>query len=129
MLQNTFFGAGGNDGLDRDHQAFGEASTRLAIVEIWNTGVLVDAASDTVATQSAHHTKAAASGFFFDRAADLVNAIPGSRYSRGLLECCLRTTGQGGARFTNFAHSDCYRSVGIESVLLRDQIKLHKIAG
>src|SRR6185503_9952924 len=76
---DSLSGAGGNDRLDGDDEAFGESLVKTRVVVVGHARGLVNRAADAVAAQLAHHRKPAAPRFLFDCAPDIENAIAGAR--------------------------------------------------
>ena len=121
--------SGGNNRLNRDHQAFGQNLAGFGIGVVGHAGLFVDGAANAVSTQIANHGETAAPHFAFDHATNLEYPESGAGHQHGFGKGPLGTRNQEPALRGNFAHRNSLGGVGHETIFLDGDVELDQVSG
>ena len=115
-VERDVAGAGGDDRLDGDDEAFGEEMAGVGIGVVGDSGLFVNGAANTVAAEFADDVEAAAADFALDGAADVFGAIAGAGGGEGLAEGAFGAVGQFARFFGGWRDLNGDGGVGVVAV-------------
>ncbi len=118
---------GGDHGLDRDYQAFGQLGACGAIGIVRDRGKFVNGASHAMTAELPYHGKARPANFLFDRAADFAHTIARAGNVDSLPERALGATRQIAGRIRDRRNIDRHCGVSVKTILLSYQVQLDQV--